>query len=367
LALPFLERWKFWTECPMNLLCPHCQKMVTVPDQNAGQSMNCPDCGKAFQVPVLPRAPAQQSVPSELPADIPLSPLPPSPQLQTAPMPENEGGATYNVIVEPPRPSTSPPPSRREQVASSASGKPSAQQLGTPPPPPPADYQKHHVFQLRPNILPWVTAVSLGLIFLLWFFPWVGAYPGGYAVYTQNAFQIMVGTHSTDPVGEKVLKEEEGLRENVSAKLLLLLLYFPAALVALALAVAGLVFGTDQSRLLPALQQIWPYRLAISGALAALALFLLFLHAWLGFGLEDAAAKVADAKLAQKRSAATTPEENKKVEIERGRILGEFELERTFWYRLAFLCHLVAIIAVGLQIWLERRPGQPLPQLQVQW
>ncbi len=38
----------------MNLLCPACQKMITVPDQYAGQTMKCPLCSQLFPAPVLP-------------------------------------------------------------------------------------------------------------------------------------------------------------------------------------------------------------------------------------------------------------------------------------------------------------------------
>ena len=38
----------------MNLLCPNCQKMLTVPEQYAGQLMKCPLCSGNFTVPALP-------------------------------------------------------------------------------------------------------------------------------------------------------------------------------------------------------------------------------------------------------------------------------------------------------------------------
>src|SRR6266851_964626 len=38
----------------MNLLCPNCQKMITVPDQNAGQMMKCPLCAGTFTAPSFP-------------------------------------------------------------------------------------------------------------------------------------------------------------------------------------------------------------------------------------------------------------------------------------------------------------------------
>jgi hypothetical protein len=38
----------------MNLLCPLCQKMVSVPEQYAGQLTKCPLCGGTFTVPAPP-------------------------------------------------------------------------------------------------------------------------------------------------------------------------------------------------------------------------------------------------------------------------------------------------------------------------
>ena len=57
----------------MNLLCPACQKMITVPDQYAGQTMKCPLCSQLFPAPVLP----------------PANPLPPS----VEPSPSSAGAA----------------------------------------------------------------------------------------------------------------------------------------------------------------------------------------------------------------------------------------------------------------------------------
>src|SRR5881394_1275726 len=41
-------------ETVMNLLCPNCQKTLTVPEQFAGQLMKCPLCSGTFTVPALP-------------------------------------------------------------------------------------------------------------------------------------------------------------------------------------------------------------------------------------------------------------------------------------------------------------------------
>ena len=37
----------------MRLICPNCQKPVTVPDSDAGKSTKCPECGQSFPAPEL--------------------------------------------------------------------------------------------------------------------------------------------------------------------------------------------------------------------------------------------------------------------------------------------------------------------------
>jgi hypothetical protein len=88
---------------------------------------------------------------------------------------------------------------------------------------------------------------------------------------------------------------------------------------------------------------------------------------WLGFGLEAAVAKTADAKLERERSAATTPEEVQKFEIRRGMEIGQYTVRRTSWMRLAILCHLLALASIGAEIWLARRADRPLPKAVVEW
>jgi hypothetical protein len=229
----------------------------------------------------------------------------------------------------------------------------------------PPSYQKQFTFEVRPTVISWITVVALGLIPVLWFFDWVGAYPGGYAVYSQNAFQLSVGGLFADPVGDEVMQKDGEIRANISGNFLLIF-YFLASLIALALAAASFIFGAGSSRLLPTLQRIWPYRLGIIEIGAALALVILLFEAWTGFGLEGAVAKVADAKLEHDRSAARTPEKNQKVDIKRGEEIGRFALERTNWYRLAVLCHLVAVVAAGIQLGVNRS-NRPLPQVTIQW
>src|SRR6266478_2765113 len=64
----------------MNLVCPHCQKLVTVSDQNAGQMASCPLCNQNFLIPSLPQSAALPPLHLDLPMDISLTPEPPAPE-----------------------------------------------------------------------------------------------------------------------------------------------------------------------------------------------------------------------------------------------------------------------------------------------
>src|SRR5438034_1070971 len=70
----------------MELLCPSCQKKLTIPDQYAGQLMKCPLCTQTFTAPALPPTPGPAMAPPP-PPPIHLEPLPPMP-----PPPPRGGG-----------------------------------------------------------------------------------------------------------------------------------------------------------------------------------------------------------------------------------------------------------------------------------
>src|SRR5262245_26364494 len=120
----------------MNLLCPNCQKPLTVPDQYAGQLMKCPLCNGTFGVPGLP---------------------PP------APAPTPAAPDVFRVAPEPP-----PPP--RNEPAPKPEAPPKAEEApAPPPPPPPTGYEKTARFTFRPEVLAWVAPVAMLLVFLLLF------------------------------------------------------------------------------------------------------------------------------------------------------------------------------------------------------
>src|SRR5438105_269211 len=108
----------------MNLLCPNCQKMLTVPEQYAGQLMKCPLCSGTFTVPALPQPAFGAPEPSAPP------PPPPPPPV---------GGDIYTMRQEPEPPpapafSTAAPTDYQAERPSFQAEKP--RDFGAPPPPP---------------------------------------------------------------------------------------------------------------------------------------------------------------------------------------------------------------------------------------
>jgi hypothetical protein len=361
----------------MNLVCPHCQKLVTVSDENAGQMASCPACNEKFVVPSLAQTSVLPPLHLDLPVDISLTPEPPPPEparLQPSTHAEREE-PFYKVSSETP-PATKPLFSTHEkEQITTAPAKRAAPAPGTPkpampsapttPPPPPGEYLHHRWVSLNPRVLPPLVMISVVLWFFMLWFPWAGAYPGGYGLYSQNEFQIFWGSYSTDAVGEKALGDAKAF-DSVSGSVLMFF-YFLLVLIALVLGLAPLAVTHGTLKLPPSVQQLWPWRMAILGAVLVLALLVLLLQSSIGFGIERAVAAHVDAGLQAQREAAKTPEEVEVVNIQRGMQIGRVGLHRTSWYHLAILFQLLALAGVGLEMWLEKRGNRPLPRADFCW
>src|SRR6516225_3117625 len=113
----------------MNLLCPNCQKPLTVAEQNAGQLMKCPLCNNTFTVPAL--APAM--APGEPPSYTAGAAAPP----------------TYSLASEPPL-NPNAGPDLDEPLTDHAHGGPA--HTTAEPPAPPAGYVHTRMLRLRPDV-----------------------------------------------------------------------------------------------------------------------------------------------------------------------------------------------------------------------
>lgn len=242
----------------MNLLCPSCQKMVTVDNQFAGQQMRCPHCNSIFTVPSLPAAP-------------PAAP-PPPPAPAPFRMPESA----------PPPPAPAAPPS-----------KPS------PPPEPEVtrDYEKMRSIFISPKVLPWVTLNSIVFLVLLTLLPWI---PG------KNAWEIGFGKDSRVVLG----------------------LYSLLVVFGMLAAVAEFLWHL---KVIPAVPSLMPWRAVIVGAFIFSSFLILFTF-YLQMLLEVGAAG------------------------------------GTFVSILAFWTHLVAVVSLLLEVWIQRRgPSYPPPRIDIHW
>lgn len=239
-----------------------------------------------------------------------------------------------------------PPPQPRTERERSSSG-------------PPTGYEPAFTVWLSPRVVRWITPVALFLVLLLMFFPWTGVRPGGYAIYTQNAFQMIWGGYSVDPTGEKVL----GMEKTVSAAIRAnwyMVFYFLLIVAALLLAATPPVLARISYPLPGALQRIWPWHTVLS-LVATLLAFLLLLALLVNRpGLENAVIAAVE-KGAEKDQA---PSRSLEEQIELGLRLSRLGLTRTLWLRCAVLLHAIALAGAGLELWLERRGQRPLPRLE---
>jgi uncharacterized protein YjbJ (UPF0337 family) len=227
---------------------------------------------------------------------------------------------------------------------------------------PPGHYAHSRTVWLSPRVLRWVAPVVVVALFVLLFFPWTGAFPGGYGVYTQNAYQTIWGGVSVDRVGTEALalaKPYDDVGENR-----VMLFYTLLVLLALVLVLAPLALSAARVHGLPRIvRALWQWRLELLGAVAIAAFVLLIVQLCLGFGLEVAADARVDKNLASESSTARTPEERETATIHREVELGPFHFGRTLWLDLALLGHVLLLAGLGLEIWIKRRGLRPLPRL----
>jgi hypothetical protein len=362
----------------MNLICPHCQKMVSVPDQSAGQTTVCPYCNQAFKAPTAP-----PPVSVDLPVDIPLAPEPPPREPARAPEPapaHTEEGGVYRVAPEPPRPVPVTP--RREErpaptAPRAAQPRPQPEPVTAPPSVPPAGYVHTRTIWISPRVVLWVAPMCFILLFILQFLPATGSFPGGYSAYTQSCFQAIWARYSRDPVAEKVTQQstrrpagEEG-PQPLSKQLVVysnwpcMFPYFLVVLAGLVLTLAPRALAAGVFHLPPAWERYWPWRSAILLALAVVALGLLLIQLAAGFGLENAVTTLVSKDYDV--NAAQTPQDKDELEIKQGMDLGRYNLRRTDWLSFNLFVNVVVILGILGELWLERRGTRPMPRIELQW
>jgi hypothetical protein len=254
----------------MNLLCPNCQKMITIADQFAGQLMQCPLCSGTFTAPVLPASGAPPAVPlSSSVASNPASTAREGHSQTASPVANAPGSETSGAI-------------------------PIADTLGS-------EYPHRYIIWISPRVVPWIAPMALAVVFLLLFFPWRS-----------------VPADVTSEIGG-----QSGWGKVFSGPLLMF--YFLLYLIALALSIGSLLLTLKLVPTQPQITHLIPWKTCIVAGAVALA----FLFLYIGFWGEPLS---------------------------------------TVWFCWAVCLHLLALMGLSLEYWLERRgPSRALPRIDIVW
>lgn len=336
----------------MRLVCPHCMSGVTVPDDAAGKDAPCPNCGKSFPTPprytpeVAP-APAPVSAPAPTPAAPPPVPQVP-PVSEVAPAPH----------AAPPAPPGLAPP-----VAPS----------GFLPPPAPvaaevpavAGYTKSVGLTISPTAIAWLPSVLLTAVFVFTFFPWVGCYTGGTAVYSQRSWGAMFGGSPNRNYKLEEAGTIPGLwLDKMRSDWKTMVPFFLLLGVALVFAWTERGLRSFDPRKVPPLAKLWPWRNAIVAGCAG-AILLLLVVQWLnGFGMERAIKQhIAEQFAAAREQAAGSPAAQAKLEYVEEQEFHKYNVEHTSWMYLALACSALAVLAVMTRAGLDARGNKPAPKI----
>lgn len=329
----------------MKLVCPHCSAVVEVADSLAGQTSKCHACGGPFTVPNV--SPDVLNVLGSSPPPPPPPPTPPSPS------------DLARVDQEPPKASAASEGGRSTDAPESPQSTSSTTEPDWVMPDVthrPAGWR----FQMRckPEVLYWVTPAAVTLLFFLSFFTWEGIYFGQEALAEQSGMGMAFGSLSVAP-------SIKGMERTSSGPMLLL--YFLLSFVGF-LAAAGLLFlrfgpADLRKKLGDWPDRLLPHRTLVMMVVGVGCFLMLLFHTLLPFPLEtdfrgDVVVNVLSEGTGLK---AGTPESRAKVAQ-----LGSSQLvQRSIWWKIAWLAGLAAAGASFLDWWGHRRHYKTWPSLEV--
>lgn len=320
-------------------MCPNCVQLVELPESAAGTTVPCPNCAKPFPVPAA-YTPAVAANPG--PGSAPREGLDPTPFPPAPP----------GLVPHPP---SAAPPGGALAPAPDATG-----------------YATSYTYSLTPTILKWVPAACLTAIFVLSFFPWVGAYPGGVRLHSQTPWGAAFGYFTPNILAE----DETALKELVPSNWLMIL-YVVLLVVAVFVAWAERAIRDPAAVRLPSgfewLPGVWGPRYLLIAALCGGLLLLLAVQEMRGFSLETAlhtrAVQTAESQrpVEDQGKPAQTFAEEQRMAIRTGQEYGKYNVSGTTALHLALVLHLAALAAAMALAWLAARGPKPPPQVQVRW
>jgi hypothetical protein len=158
----------------MNLVCPHCAKVVDILPEMAGKTTTCPSCSGPFTVPLVP------------------------PEMLTAmgPSKENKDEAKMDPLAKPEEKLDTasiknPTDSAPKELPALTQGTPPPAAVTGPSSPPHSGFRL--VIAMSPNALPFIAPACLVLLLILLFLPWVGVYAGLTTLAEQTGFGVTFG------------------------------------------------------------------------------------------------------------------------------------------------------------------------------
>jgi hypothetical protein len=227
-------------------------------------------------------------------------------------------------------------------------------------------------FTLSPTILDWVPVAGIILAFILTFFPWVGAYPGGVGVFKQSAWDILGAGMSVNAPTPELQKTAEWLEKDVNGLDTdwMLLPYILLLFVTLGLAVVERLFQNPNILTIPGplawLPTIWPRRYLLLTALTGLLLLFFVGHTIRGKALPGAIERQATLVYKAKIDEADTTVKKQEAQVLVGQEIGKYVVTSTTFRALAFWAHVVALLGMIARWWLASRGAKPLPRILLQ-
>jgi len=221
----------------------------------------------------------------------------------------------------------------------------------------------------------WIPAPALFIVFILTFFPWVGVYPGGIFMHSQNAYLTAFGGYFSDPdIPEKDTVFEKGFNfANEKADkpgfgplmLFFLLAFFPAILLAGG-ALALTFFG---QHLPPGMKALERWRWAFVAGFVLIALGFLWLQMLVGFNLEQSIRTTANKFTIPEIGEARNPTNQALVQKSEAQIRGFIKetVRRTIWLDLVVFLLVLTLMCSLVLFWIDFRGNKPLPRVDVIW
>jgi hypothetical protein len=325
----------------MEILCPNCQRKLTIQEQYAGQQMKCPLCAGMFTAPALPATPGIPPAPSAAPV--------------TPPAPSPTAGA--------PAPVSAPGPAAFEPAA--------------PPPPSepvPTEHTGRISIWISPRYTQFVPVVLLFFVFVLTFFTWVAFAPGNVTIDSQNAWQATFGSWSTDPDLKSWSAFSTKFKAAEPGFGVVMLFWFLVYFLTFLLAIAAVALSFTHRFLPPKVQPFLRWRWALVALVGLLGFFFLLLQDAIGFNLEQSVHS-AIRKEFDKRDEARNSEDFKKLpaeqqatqikenNIERG--ISEQAVVQRSAYRSVWWLYFWSVAFLFITMLADLRSPRPSPRIDL--